>query len=177
LAAEADLPGWVADLLACDVEAMVRVLVAERAELDGDAAVRLAGDRDPSVRAAVAANRRCPPVALPRLAGDPDPGVAAAVAARPDLDLSVLELLADHPDRRVRGAVAANPAAGEAAERRLACRERDVGVLAALAAKPSTSPVVRGWLARHPAPEVASRARTPQRPAGPARDREAWRTR
>lgn len=112
LAAEADLPGWVAQLLAVDVEAMVRVLVAERPGVDDAVLRRLAFDRDASVRAAAASN----------------PGLA------------------------------------EATERRLACQEQDLSVLAALAAKPSTAPVVRGWLARHPSPAVAGRARSPRQP-------------
>jgi hypothetical protein len=159
LAKEADLPGWVAELLTVDLEAMVRVLLAERGDLDGHVLARLAGDRDAAVRATAAANPACPADVQSALAADTEPLVALAVAGRPDVPPALLDELAGHGDARVRGAVAANPAAGEAVERHLACRDGEESVLMALAAKPSTAPVVRGWLTRHPSPAVAQLAR------------------
>jgi len=187
LAAEAELPGWVASKLAGDGEAMVRVVVAGRGDLSPAVLGRLAVDADPGVRAALAANAASPAEADALLALDPDPDVVVRLATRATTAPAVLALLCTHGDRRVRGGVAGNPATTGATERELACRERDPVVLAALAAKASTSKLVLSWLAQHPQSGVSGPARrilaghggaasAPQRGADPLPPARAPRT-
>lgn len=168
MAAEPDLPEWVAASLVDDPEAMVRIVVAGRADVTVDLLRHLGADPDPGVRAAVAANRSSPPDVDARLAADNDADVVVGVAARAGVASAVLIGLCRHPDPRVRGTVAGNTSTDTAVERTLACHEADPVILAALAAKPTTSGLVLSWLAQHPAPIVAEAAAGQlHRPGGP----------
>jgi hypothetical protein len=158
LAAEPDLPNWVASRLVDDLEPMVRIVVAGRTDVAPGLLRRLAADPDPGVRTAVAANGSLPADADARLAADPDGDVVIRLAARAGVAPAVLGALRRHPDPRVRGAVAGNTSADASLDRALACTEADPAVLAALAAKATTPNLVLSWLAQHPAPLVADPA-------------------
>lgn len=158
LAAEPDLPGWVAASLVDDPEPMVRIVIAGRADVPPDLLRSLGADSDPGVRAALAGNLSSPADVDARLAADADRDVVICLAARAGLTPAVLTALGHHPDRHVRGAVAGNPSAEATLDRAMACEEADPVVLAALAAKPTTPGLVLSWLAKHPAPVVAESA-------------------
>lgn len=158
LAAEPDLPGWVAAALVDDPEPMVRIVIGGRPDVAPELLHRLGADWDPGVRAALAANGSLPPDLDSRLAVDPDSDVLIRLAARVGVTSTVLSALRHHPDPRVRGAVAGNTSAEASLDQALACQEEDPTVLAALAAKATTPNLVLSWLAQHPAPLVAAPA-------------------
>ncbi|MDQ6840684.1 MAG: hypothetical protein M3137_20690 [Actinomycetota bacterium] len=158
LAAEPDLPAWVTTLLVEDPEPMVRMVVAGRFDIAAEFLRRLGGDPDPGVRSALADNESLPADVAVRLAADPDSDIVIRLAARPGVARAVLAGLGHHSDARVRGALAGNTGADEHLDRTLASHEIDPVVLAALAAKTTTSALVLTWLAQHPAPLVAEPA-------------------
>lgn len=158
LAAEPDLPAWVAAVLSDDPEPMVRTVIAGRGDVAPQLLRHLGADSDPGVRATLAANGPLPADVDNRLASDTDAGVVIRLAARAGLTAAVLAGLRHHPDPRVRGAVAGNASADASLDRAVACDETEPAVLAALAAKSTTPGPVLAWLAQHPAPLVAAPA-------------------
>lgn len=158
LAAEPDLPTWVAAVLGDDPEPMVRTVLAGRVDVAPQLLRHLGADSDPGVRATLATNGSVPADVDARLASDIDADVVIRLAARAGLTPAVLTGLRHHPDPRVRGAVAGNISADASLDRALACDETEPEILAALAAKSTTPGPVLAWLAQHPAPLVAAPA-------------------